>query len=280
MIPIDTLSNGLSIPKISCGTWTYNDEAACENVLRALEVGFRAIDTAAYYQNESGVGKAILESGIPRNQICVTSKVWKTVKGYENAKRSIEESLDRLKLDYIDLMLIHWPTVQRDTPEWKEVNANTWLAFEEFYSNGLIRAIGVSNFKPIHLEALNEMSSISPMLNQIEFHPGFTQIDTVDYCRLRGITVQAWSPFGRGEAFHNEVVLNIAKKHNQSVARVIVTWLWKHNVNPIVKASRKEHLLDLYEMPSFDLTDDEMREIDGIAFFGRLGYDPETKTFE
>ncbi len=280
MIPSVVLSNNVQIPRICCGTWTYDNETAKKNVLTALEVGFRAIDTAAYYQNEMGVGRAISESGIPRDHIILISKVWKTEKGYEKAKRTILESIERLNVDYIDLMLIHWPTVKRETDDWKAVNASTWSALEEFYKKGIIKSIGVSNFRPVHLEDLIENASVKPMVNQIEFHPGFMQLDNVDYCISNNIVLQARSPFGRGEAFQNEDILKIAKKHDQSAARVIVKWLWSHNVNPIIKAAKREHLLDIFEISDFELSQKEIKIIDELLFFGKLGYDPETKTFD
>ena len=207
------LRNGIHMPGIVCGTWTYDNNTAYNAVMDALEAGYRAIDTASYYGNETGVGRAVREYGIPRNELFLQSKVWRTEFGYNKAKQSIMASLERLGLDYIDLMLIHWPQVKTESTNWKENNASTWSAFEELYRKGIIKAIGVSNFFTTHLEELNKRATIEPMVDQIEFHPGFIMKDVIHYCKAHNILVQAWSPFGRGEALQNDLLREMAQSH-------------------------------------------------------------------
>ena len=193
------LRNGVEMPRLGFGTYkTPEGEVAEASVLAALEAGYRHIDTAAFYGNEGGVGRAIRKSGIPREELFVTTKVWNTERGYEKAKASILASLDRLGLDYVDLCPIHWPAIPKQFDNWEELNLDTWRAFQELHSLGKIRAIGVSNFKPRHLEALMK-TEVPPMVNQIECHPGQPQNETIAWCQERGILVEAWSPMGRGK---------------------------------------------------------------------------------
>lgn len=270
----------LSLPHIGCGTWTYDDETARENVLTAIETGYRLIDTAAYYKNERGVGSAIAASGIPREELYVNSKVWKTDLGYRKTKKAFYRSLERLNLDYLDCYLIHWPATESQTGKWKELNAGTWRALEELKAEGLIRHIGVSNFTPKYIEALKETATEKPEINQIEFHPGFSQPETVEYCRREGILVEAWSPFGRGDVFQNRTLLQIAQRHGASLASVCLAWIGSHGVLPIVKSSNKDRLAENLKYRELVLTREEIEVIDGISFFGKLGYDPETIRFD
>ena len=269
----------LSLPHIGCGTWTYDDKTARDNVLTAIEVGYRLIDTAAYHGNEQGVGAAIAASDIPREELFVNSKVWKTELGYQKTKKAFYQSLDKLKLDYLDCYLIHWPAVENQTRRWKEINAETWRALEELKAEGLVRHIGVSNFTPKYIEALKETEREKPEINQIEFHPGFAQLETVEYCRKEGILVEAWSPFGRGDVFNNPTMKEIAENHQTSVALVCLAWIGSHGVLPIIKSANRDRLRENMNYKDLVLTQEEIEAIDDIYFFGRLGYDPETVQF-
>lgn len=212
------LSNGVKIPCVGFGTWQAADgEIATEAVKSALNLGYRHIDTAAIYRNEESVGKAIRESGIPREEIFVTTKLWNKCRSYELAYSAFERSISKLGLDYIDLYLIHWPASPAEYENFNEINLDTWKAMIELYKAGKIRAIGVSNFLPHHLEALMK-TEVVPMVNQIELHPGYTQSETVEYCKKNGIIVEAWSPLGSGRVLGDERLLKIAERYGKSVA--------------------------------------------------------------
>lgn len=231
-----TLRNGVKIPRLGFGTYkTPEGEVAEASVLTALEEGYRHIDTAAFYGNEGSVGRAIRKSGIPREEIFVTTKVWNTQRGYEKAKASILESLDRLGLDYVDLCLIHWPAIPKQFHNWEELNLDTWRAFRELHRLGKIRAIGVSNFKPRHLKALME-TEVKPMVNQIECHPGQPQKETIAYCQEKGILVEAWSPMGRGKLLDHPLLAEMAAKYGVSVARLCIRWCLQRDIVPLPKS--------------------------------------------
>ncbi|MBR5533861.1 MAG: aldo/keto reductase, partial [Ruminiclostridium sp.] len=219
-----TLSNGVTIPWVGFGTWqTPDGQVAAEAVKAALAAGYRHIDTASIYKNEAGVGQGIRESGVPREEIFVTTKVWNNKRGYEKTKESVEKSLERLGLDYLDLVLIHWPAVPKYVENWEELNQSTWQALTDLYKEGKIRAIGVSNFKPHHLKALLEVE-VKPMVNQIELHPGMTQQETVDLCQEHGILLEAWSPLGCGRLLDHPLWVEMAATYGKSVAQVCSRW--------------------------------------------------------
>ena len=211
------LANGVGIPCLGFGTYkTPGGAEGAAAVRAALAEGYRHIDTAAFYGNETAVGQGMRASGLPREEIFVTTKVWNTDRGYEKAKASVLESLNRLGLDYIDLCLIHWPAAPHQYPEtWEQLNLGTWRALTELYQEGKLRAIGVSNFKPHHLRALME-TEVIPMVDQIEVHPGQTQAETTAFCRAHGILVEAWSPMGRGALLEHPAVTALAEKYHGS----------------------------------------------------------------
>ncbi|WP_444817333.1 aldo/keto reductase [Streptococcus sp. HJ1] len=247
-----TLNNGVSIPVLGFGTWkAENGEVAYQAVLEALKDGYRHIDTAAIYKNEESVGRAIRDSGIPRQEIFVTTKLWNTNHSYDEACQAFEESMEKLGLDYLDLYLIHWPNPKplRENDEWKTRNAEVWRAMEDLYQEGKIRAIGVSNFLPHHLEALLETARIIPAVNQIRLAPGVYQEEVVDYCKEKGILLEAWGPFGQGELFDKKEVQEIAAKHGKSVAQIALAWSLAEEFLPLPKsvtASRIQSNLDCF----------------------------------
>ncbi len=198
-----TLNNGYKIPCVGFGTWqTPNGEACINAVKTALSAGYRHIDTAAVYGNEEGVGKAVAQSEIAREDIFITSKVWNVDRGYDKTMRAFENTLNTMKLDYLDMYLIHWPANAVQFDNWQELNSQTWRAMTELYKAGRIKAIGVSNFLAHHLEVLDTLG-VAPAVNQIEFHPGFMQTDTYSYCIENGIAIEAWSPLGTGKMLNN-----------------------------------------------------------------------------
>ncbi|MBQ9827449.1 MAG: aldo/keto reductase [Lachnospiraceae bacterium] len=273
------LQNGTEIPVPGYGTWqTPDGEIAVNGVKKALECGFRHIDTAAIYRNEESVGRAVKESGIPREEIFITSKVWNRARGYESTLKAFEKSLNKLGMDYMDLYLIHWPASYNLFEDWEQINIDTWRAMTDLYKDGKIRAIGVSNFKPHHLRALMDQEVV-PMVDQIEYHPGFMQEETVAFCRENDILVEAWSPLGTGVMLGNETLGSIAAKYNKSTAQLCIRWCMQHDVLPLPKsvtASRIEENLNVFD---FEIDDDDMKTIDAMEYFGGSGLDPDEVDF-
>ena len=263
-----TLNNGVSIPVLGFGTWkAENGEVAYQAVLEAIKVDYRHIDTAAIYKNEESVGRAIRDSGLPRQEIFVTTKLWNTNHSYDEARQAFEESMEKLGLDYLDLYLIHWPNPKplRENDEWKTRNAEVWRAMEDLYQEGKIRAIGVSNFLPHHLDALLETARIIPAVNQVRLAPGVYQAEVVDYCREKGILLEAWGPFGQGELFEQKEVPKIAAKHGKSVAQIALAWSLAEGFLPLPKsvtASRIQSNLDCF---GIELSKDEREVLKTIS---------------
>ena len=207
------LQNGVLLPAIGFGTYKATDGNGKQAISDALETGYRYLDTASFYGNEGEIGEAVKESGIPREELFLASKVWKTEMGYEETKAAFAKSRERLQTDYLDLYLIHWPKKAPEDENWKVCLKETWLAMEELYEEGRIKAIGVSNFLPHHLEVILEDARIKPMVNQLELHVGYLQMAAVNYCREHDILVQAWSPLGRRRVLEEPVVLSFAEKY-------------------------------------------------------------------
>lgn len=273
------LSNGVTIPCVGFGTWqTPDGEVAVKSVLTALEAGYRHIDTAAAYKNEASVGEAIIASGIDRREIFVTSKLWNKERGYETAKAAFEKTLGALKLDYLDLYLIHWPANAKQFDNWDEINLETWRAMTELYKEGKIKAIGVSNFLPHHLESLMK-TEVKPMVNQIEFHPGFMQEETVGYCKKNGILVEAWSPLGCGRMLTNETLLAIATKYNKSVAQLCIRWCLQNGTLPLPKSVTTSRIIENAELFDFVISDEDMATINSMEYCGGSGHNPDTVDF-
>ncbi len=269
------LSNGRVMPCIGYGTWKIADSDAEAAVKFALKNGYRHIDTAAAYRNEEGVGKAINTSGIKREEIFLTTKHWVTERGYEKTLAAIDESLKKLGTDYLDLYLIHWPCVQKVTPDWAEINADTWRGFEEAYRQGKILSLGLSNFLPNHIEALKKYAKIAPTVNQIEFHPGYNQLETVTYCQNNGIVVEAWSPLGRGSVLNNDTMIKLAEKYGVSPAKICLRYALQHGVAPLPKSVTNERIIENINVFDFEISDADMLVIDGLPETGFSGFNPE-----
>ena len=270
------LYNGVKVPCVGYGTYlTPDGEIAKNSVMKALEAGYRHIDTAFAYGNEKAVGEGIRASGAKREEVFVTTKHWVTMRGYEKATEAIDISLKNLGLDYLDLYLIHWPCVEKVSPNWKEINASTWRAFEDAYKNGKIRAIGVSNFQKKHYDALAELCEIKPMVNQIEFHPGYTQPETVAYSKEKGMLVQAFSPLGCGAVLGDETLASIANKYGKSVAQICLRFVLQSGLNVLTKSVTPERIIENADIFDFELSAEDMSVISAMPELGFTGWLPE-----
>lgn len=250
-----TLNNGVEMPILGFGVFQVPDLEECErSVSEALEVGYRLLDTAAAYENEEAVGKAIQKSGVARRELFVTTKLWVQDAGYESAKRAFQRSLDRLRLDYLDLYLIHQP--------FGDVYC-AWRAMEELYREGRIKAIGVSNFQPDRLMDLIVHNDVTPAVNQIETHPFNQQVETQRFLQKNNVQIESWGPFaeGKNNIFHNDVLLSIAAKHGKSVAQVILRWLMQRSVVAIPKSVHKERIAENFDVLDFKLSAEDMSAI-------------------
>lgn len=253
--PIVALNNGVDMPLLGFGVYQMTNAAECEAaVLEALRVGYRLIDTAAAYENEEAVGRAIAASGIPRSEIFITTKLWVQDAGYEAAKAAFHRSLARLKLDYLDLYLIHQP--------YGDVHGS-WRAMEELQEGGKTRAIGVSNFHPDRIMDLIAFNRIKPAINQIETHPFCQQIATQAFLAENGVQIESWGPFaeGRNNLFGNPVLVEIASRHHRSVAQVVLRWLLQRQVVSIPKSVNAERIRQNFLIFDFDLDDADMASI-------------------
>ncbi|KIL49556.1 aldo/keto reductase [Jeotgalibacillus soli] len=264
-----TLNNGVKMPQIGLGVWQVEDEVATDSVKKAIEVGYRSIDTAAIYKNERGVGKGIKAAGVPREELFITTKVWNEDQGYESTIKAFEESLERLELDYVDLYLIHWPTPKKDT------YVETYKALEKLYEDGKVRAIGVCNFEIVHLQRLLDECSVKPVLNQVECHPYLGQHELKTFCDENEIFLEAWSPLMQGgDVLNDDTIKNIAEKYGKTPAQVVIRWhLDRHSIviPKSVTPSRIEENFDVFD---FELTDDEMTSINDLDRNERKGPHP------
>ncbi|MER2063264.1 MAG: aldo/keto reductase [Alkalibacterium sp.] len=273
------MNNGLSIPKVGFGTWQSKDEEAKQSVLWALEAGYRHIDTAQGYQNEEQVGEAIKESGVPREEIFLTTKLHNKKHGYDNTVEALNESLHKLDTDYIDLVLIHWPNPKYFRDNWKEANAESWKAMEEFVAQGKIKSLGVSNFMTHHLDALLETANIKPAVNQILLNPSEMQPDVVAYNNKHDIINEAYSPLGTGKIFDVDELKDLADKYNKTIAQLVLKWSLQHGFLPLPKTVTKERVWENADIFDFNIDEKDMATIDGLT--GRAGSatDPDTIDF-
>ncbi|MEK5069202.1 aldo/keto reductase [Sporosarcina sp. FSL K6-1508] len=271
-----TLNNGVNMPWLGLGVFKVEEgQELVDAVKTAISHGYRSIDTAAIYGNEVGVGqgirKALEETGIVRDDLFITSKVWNSELGYDTTIAAYEESLIKLGLDYLDLYLIHWPVAGK----YKEA----WRALETLYKEGRVKAIGVSNFQIHHLEKLMKDAEIKPMVNQVEYHPRLTQKDLQAFCQQYGIQLEAWSPLMQGELLDNAELQEIAKKYNKSVAQIILRWDLQNGVVTIPKSTKEHRIVENASVFDFELTADDMRSIDSLNQNHRVGPDPDNFDF-
>lgn len=252
-----TLSNEVKMPYLGLGVYDCKDgKEVFNSVTWALEAGYRHIDTATLYKNESGVGEAVRAYDIPREEVFVVSKVWNTDQGYEDTLKAFEKSMDKLKLGYLDLYLIHYPV--------KGKFQDTWKAMEKLYREGRIKAIGVSNFPERHIRALLKTAEIVPMVNQMEFHPYIVQQDLLDFCREMGIQYEGWSPFMRGRIFSIDLFKDLSVRYGKTVAQIALRWSLQKGVVAIPKSSRKDRIISNADIFDFEISADDMDRIDGL----------------
>ncbi|MEU3180697.1 aldo/keto reductase [Streptomyces albidoflavus] len=268
-VPPIILNNGVQMPQLGFGVWQVPDDEAFTAVGAALDAGYRSIDTAAAYGNEEGTGKAIARSGIPREELFVTTKLWNSDHGYDAALRAFDSSLEKLGLDHVDLYLIHWPLPAKDTA------VDTYKALEKIHSEGRARAIGVSNFLPEHLERLIDATSIIPAVNQIELHPHLQQRAAREYHDEQGITTEAWSPLGQGKGLLEvPAIVAIAQKHHVTPAQVVLRWHVQLGNVAIPKSVTPSRIVENIDIFSFELDDEDMAAIRALNEDRRLGPDP------
>ncbi len=271
MVPSITLNNGAAMPQLGFGVWQIPDDEVTPAVATALEVGYRSVDTAAAYQNEKGVGRAIAESGVSRDELFVTTKLWNGDQGHDPALRAFDRSLDNLGLDHVDLYLIHWPLPAKDA------YVETWRAMERLYAEGRARAIGVSNFQPIHLRRLLDETDIVPAVNQIELHPGFQQQKLRALHAEHGIATEAWSPLAQGGTLLKEdAVTSIAERLGRSPAQVVLRWHLQTGNVAIPKSVTPSRIRENFDVFGFELTADDMSAINALETGDRTGPDPDT----
>lgn len=265
------LNNGVLIPSVGFGTSLINGEKCIATIKNAIDSGYRHIDTAHAYNNEKEIGIAIKQSSVNREELFITSKVWKDSMGYDKTIESFNDTLKNLQLDYIDLFLIHWPKNDDD-----ELNIKTWKAMEELYKAGKVRAIGVSNFLVKHLKPIVENCDIMPAINQIEYHPGLIRSETIEYCKNHNIVVEAWSPLGKGKMLENEVLKSIAEKYKKSVAQICLRWCLQNDIIPLPKSENIERIKQNRDIFDFELIPEDMEIINGMEFFAGSSMNPNT----
>lgn len=268
-----TLANGVEIPVMGLGVYKNTDQEELRKaVTAALDAGYRHIDTAAIYKNEKGVGEAIKNSGIAREELFITTKVWNTDQGYEATLQAFEKSLEMLDVDYIDLYLVHWPM--------PETYVDTYRALETLYEEGKVRAIGVSNFHQHHLEELFKVCKTKPMLNQVEYHPHLPQRQLKEFCEEHNILLEAWAPLKRGGLFDSPIILNIAEKYGKTPAQVILRWDIQNGVSTIPKSVTSSRIEENSDVFDFELTKDDMIQIQALENGERMGKNPDYVTLE
>ena len=273
------LNNGYEIPCLGFGTWQIPDGgAAVSAIVKAIELGYRHIDAAAVYANEGSVGQGIKESGISRSELFITSKVWNTMRGYKETFQAFDKSLNDLKLDYLDLYLIHWPATEKQFSNWESINLETWYAMRDLYNEGRIKAIGVSNFKPHHLKALIQ-TGVRPVVNQIEFHPGLMQLETVSFCLENKILIEAWSPLGQGKILGNRVLLEMARRYDKSVAQICIRWCLQNGVVPLPKSVNFSRIEENSKVFDFEISNEDMYAINNLQDIVGSGLDPDIINF-
>ena len=274
-----TLSNGYNIPSMGFGTYRMVPEDTVASIKCAIEAGWRHIDTATIYGNEKEVGQGVRESGIDRKELFITTKLQGRDRGYDSTLKAFDKSLEMLGMDYIDLYLIHWPASPFFHDDWKRQNAETWRAFERLYREGRIKAIGLSNFMPRHINELLKTAEIAPMVDQIEFHPGWMQKDCTDYCREKGIAVEAWAPLIKGNILSDSLIHDISAAHGCTEAQTVLAWVLACGVIPLCKSVTPSRIAGNLLAAEIKLTGEEIAAISAMSNCGGRCYNPDNCNF-
>ncbi|GGG39408.1 Aldo/keto reductase [Lactobacillus apis] len=274
------LINGAKMPTIGFGTWqTPDGDVAKNSVIDAINAGYRLIDTAAAYGNEESVGKGIKESGINRYDLFVTTKLWNDKHGYQETIQAIDESLEKLGLDYLDLYLIHWPNPKAVRDHWAELNAESWRAMEDQYKAGKLRAIGVSNFRREHMDELLKTASVRPAVNQIYLNPSDMQEEVVSYNNELDILSEAYSPLGTGGLIGNKTVGEVAEYYGKTPAQVLLRWSLQHQFAPLPKSVHTDRIKENVDIFDFVIDEEDMKNLDGLHGAADLATDPDKTNF-
>ena len=270
-VPVIELNNGVRMPQLGYGVFQIPDDETATAVKAALDAGYRSIDTAALYRNEKGVGKAIAESGIARDELFVTTKLWNSAQGYDSTLKAFDESMAKLGLEQLDLYLIHWPTPARD------LYVDTWRALEKLYADGRVRAIGVSNFQPAHLERLLDAADVAPAVNQVELHPYLQQQELREFDAKHGIATEAWSPLAKGGGLLGDpVIADLAVKHGRTPAQIVLRWHLQLGNVVIPKSVTPSRIEENFDLFGFTLAEEEMESLTPLDRGERTGPDPDT----
>nr|WP_294494410.1 aldo/keto reductase [uncultured Mediterraneibacter sp.] len=270
-----TLSNGVQIPAVAFGTYKAADGKSADVIRTAIEAGYRYFDTASFYGTETYLAEAIRESGLDREKFFITSKVWKTEMGYENTLKAFDQTLKNLDTDYLDMYLIHWPLPNPGYKDWKKLDLETWKAMEELYEAGKIRAIGLSNFLPHHIDNILEHCRVKPVADQIEYHPGYSQEATVQYCREKNILVQAWSPIGRGRVLEAPLLNELAAKYGVSPGQICLKFAVQRGIIPLPKSSSFERMKENLDLFSFEMDKEDIWRLITMPQDGWSGEHPD-----
>jgi len=267
-----TLHNGVKMPWFGLGVFKVKEGSeVVDSVKAAIKNGYKSIDTAAVYQNEEGVGQAIKEAGVPREELFITTKVWNADQGYETTLNAFETSMEKLGLEYLDLYLIHWPVAGK--------YKDTWKALEKLYKDGRVRAIGVSNFHVHHLKDLMAEAEIKPMVNQVEYHPHLAQTELLEFCKAEGIQMEAWSPLKQGELLSEPTIVEIAENHGKSPAQIILRWDLQNGVVTIPKSIKEHRIVENADVFNFELSAEDMNRLNSLNKDERVGPDPDNFDF-
>ena len=273
------LNNGIEIPSIAFGTWKFLDNEETSQIINnAITNGYRYIDTASAYGNEASIGRGIKQSGIDRQSIVIGGKLWNDDRGYEKTIKACYKTIETLNCEYLDVYLIHWPASKAVYDNWKEINNETWKAMEYLYESGLVKAIGVCNFKVNQLESLIENAKIKPMINQVEFHPGVMQKEILEFCKKNSILVEAWSPLGSGKLIKKEQLKEIASKYNKDVAQICIKWCIQNGTLPIPKTSDTDRMKSNLNVFDFTIGKEDMEYLNNLPYMAGSGLDSETIT--
>ena len=272
------LFSGVEIPCIGFGTSQIANNQIEDALLCACREGYRHIDTADAYGNEESIGKAIDSIGIPREELFITSKLRNRYRGYKTTIEAFERTLERMELDYLDLFLIHWPANRKKFENWDEINQETWKAMTEIYKSGKVRAIGVSNFLPKHLKSLME-TEIPPMVNQIEYHPGWRPTEITDFCHGHNIIVEGWSPLGNGKVLHEPTLIDLAKKYGRTPGQICIRWCLQNGVLPLPKSVTPSRIAENIQVFDFEISREDMNRINDLEVMGWSGLNPDEVEF-